>query len=70
MFFEFCSVSLRSESMPRVSVEQALDELLAVVPNHASRKLDLAKADVLVHLLRIFCVEGTPAAAHLEEQHS
>jgi hypothetical protein len=31
-------------------------------------KLDLAEANVLVHLLRVLCIERGPAAAHLEEK--
>ena len=46
-----------------------LHELLAVLVNNALRELDLAKADVLVHLLRVLGVEWTPATTHLEQKN-
>ena len=45
-----------------------LHELLAVLVDDALRELDLAKADILVHLLRVLGVERTPPAAHLEQE--
>lgn len=46
-----------------------LHELFPILINDTLREPNLAKADILIHLLRVFCVKRTPTAAHLEEQH-
>ena len=68
MILEVDGVVLRTEAVLGVAVEQTLDKLLAVVANGASRELDLAKANIAVHLLRVLGVEWTPAAAHFKQQ--
>ena len=45
-----------------------LDELFAIFANDAFGESDLAETDVLVHLLGVFCIEGTPTAAHFEQK--
>jgi len=42
--------------------------LFAIFANDAFGEPDLAKTDVLVHLLGVFCVERTPTAAHFEQK--
>lgn len=44
------------------------DELLSVLIDSALRESDFAKADILVHLLRILRVEWAPSATHFEQQ--
>jgi len=56
--------------MSSESWTHSLNELLPILINHTSRESDLPKADVLVHLLSILRVEGTPSTAHLEEKDS
>jgi len=50
-------------------VAHPLDKLLPLVTNHALGKPNLAITNVLVHLLRVFCIKRAPTAAHLKEQH-
>ena len=45
-----------------------LDKLLPIFVDNTSRESDLAEADILVHLLGVFCVKRTPAATHLEQK--
>lgn len=46
------------------------DELLAIIVDDAFREPNLAKANVLVHLLSVFSIERTPTAAHLEQKYT
>ena len=43
-------------------------KLFSIFVDNTSGESDLAKADVLVHLLCVLCVERTPAATHLEQK--
>jgi hypothetical protein len=44
-------------------------KLLPILPNDTLRESDLAKANILIHLLCVFRVERTPTTTHLKEQH-
>ena len=46
----------------------SLDKLLPVLIDDTSGETNLAKADVLVHLLRVFGIKGAPSTAHFEKQ--
>ena len=48
----------------------SLNELLAILANDTSWKLDATEADVLVHLLHVLSIEGAPATAHLKQKHA
>ena len=48
----------------------SLDKLLPVLINDPSGETNLAKTDVLVHLLGVLSIKGAPSAAHFEKQHA
>ena len=68
MALEFLGVVRRSQPMTRVAIEEAFDEVAALGAEGVTGEADLAEGDVLVHLLRLLGVEGTPTATHLEDQ--
>lgn len=45
-----------------------LDKLLAVLANDATGEANLAKTDILVHLLGVLCVKRTPSTAHFKQE--
>lgn len=86
MLLELGGSTLGAQSVLRVSIEQALDELLAVVANYMLGEADLAIAcsgsavaaqrsdvkltDQSVHLLGLLSVERRPAATHFKQEHA
>ena len=56
-----------SETAWRLSGDTySFDELFPILIDDAPWEPDLAEADILVHLLCVFCIERAPSAAHLE----
>lgn len=49
-----------------VAVQKTFDEVPAFGAKGVSWKSDFAESDVLVHLLRVLGIKGTPSTAHLE----
>ena len=56
--------------IPKRNSAYPFHKLLPIFVDNASGESDLPKADVLVHLLCVFCVERTPAATHLEQKYT
>ena len=51
-------------------VTYSLDEQFPFLAYYVLGEPNLVETDVLIHLLRVFRIEGTPAATHFEQEHA